>query len=104
MDTQLLVAVNVLAMSAMITVALLARRDWNYAWSIAVQLFILAAGGLALYAEWPHAGTLAGLLFAGLVLLPGILLVVSRRKAAQGDANPLSALLSGRRPYTRSQR
>lgn len=85
MDTQLFVAVNVLAVSAMIAVALLARRDWNFAWSIAVQLIILAAGGLALYVEWPHAGTLAGGLFVLLVLLPGVLLIASRRMAARGD-------------------
>lgn len=85
MDTQLLVAVNIMAFSAMIAAVLLARRDWNYAWSIGVQLCILAAGGCALYFSWPHAGSLTFALFTLLFLLPVGLMLVSQRKAAGGD-------------------
>ena len=91
MYLQLLIAVNVMSFAAMILASYLLRRDWSYAWAIAVQVFVLAAGAAAIKLEWEQPGTLVAGLFGVLFVLPATLAGVSHRKAAMGNAK-LAAL------------
>jgi rhomboid protease GluP len=86
-DLQLLLAVNIMAITGMGLVSLLARRDWRMASEIAIQASILLFGGVALALGWPEAGTLVAALFVVLIVVPSVLTLIANRKTAKGDAD-----------------
>jgi rhomboid protease GluP len=86
-DTQLMLAVNVMAFSAVLMAAMLSRRDWRLGTDIAIHACILALGFAAIASNWTHAGTLLAGLFVVLVLVPSLLTLTGNKKSAKGDTD-----------------
>lgn len=86
MSIELLVAINLMTLSAFAAAMLIARRDWTFASTIAIHLAILVVGALALWLRWPHPAWIVGVPFAVLVAAPGVLVTASTRRNARGDA------------------
>jgi rhomboid protease GluP len=79
LDWQLVIAINVMMLSFISLLFGLLSRQYGDVSMLVLHALIVVAGGAALFTGYAHAGTLVGLLFVGLIAVPGLLLQRSTR-------------------------
>jgi hypothetical protein len=81
MDLQLLVAINLMSLSALAIIVILMQRSTGYRSWVAAHAFVLLVGAVALVWSPQWSGVIVAVAFVPLVFVPGLLVSLAQRYA-----------------------